>query len=55
MNYTKRHEQKNYAGDCFSSKDAKINLDRINVKDQFMQGVGGNAKKNLDRISELTG
>ena len=38
------------------------NFDRINVKDQlsmindqFMQGVGGNAKKNLDRISGLTG
>ena len=35
-------------------------FDRINVKDQlsmindqFMQGVGGNAKKNLDRISGL--
>jgi hypothetical protein len=35
-------------------------FDRINVKDQlsmindqFMQCVGGNAKKNLDRISGL--
>ena len=34
------------------------NFDRINVKnklsminDQFMQGVGGKVKKNLDRIS----
>ena len=33
-------------------------FDRINVKDQlsmindqFMQGVGGNAKKNLDRMA----
>ena len=36
------------------------NFDRINVKnklsminDQFMQGVGGKVKKNLDRISGL--
>ena len=60
MNYTKRHEQKKYAGDCFSSKDAKkfIRQDKCQgsiINDQCMQGVGGNAKKNLDRISGLTG